>query len=365
MQITCLTDYRDFEALGPEWNAFPETSGNESFTMRHEWLASFFKAYGKEARLFVLVMRENGKLSGAVPLMLRTRRVRGIPVRSISFIGNRGWTPGGFLSKKGGEEDLIGQSFNFLQKEPVWDLLELWNMPEEDKGLFKDLMRTGPRYRFFSGANFPYVPVRGGWEDFKAQRSAKFRKVLRNKLNRINKAGKVEIHCHSEPGDIARTLNVIFGIGLKSWKHRSGLSISSTEANREFYTDIAERFSRLGFLRIWVLSLNGKPAAFEYQVVFKNRIHALTADYDEALGELSPGSVLEYAALENAFKTGALEYEMGSGSSFYKLNWTGHIKKTISLSIYRETLRGLSLNAIEKAVPILKGAREALLGSRQ
>ncbi|MDA8091344.1 MAG: GNAT family N-acetyltransferase [Nitrospiraceae bacterium] len=367
MKIICISDYHEFDSLEKEWNALLEASGCQTLPLRHEWLSCFYKAFGNGARLSVLAAWEGTELAGLAPFTICTRRIRGIPVRSVSFIGDPGWTTGHVIAREP-KGPFINSILDYLTKNCRWDLLYLWNMPRgEENAIIGGNLLSDLKFRSSCGANFPYIPIEGNWEEFKAAKSIKFRKVLRNKLNRINNAGQVDVRCHSGTQEIGRILPCIFELGSKSWKYRAGISISSTNENRYFYSELAGMLAPKGMVRIWVLNLNGSPAAFEYHLVLNGTIYALTAEYDEALSYLglSPGSVLECLILEQAFKDGMREFDLGSGLHPYKLIWTNLIRRTISLSIYRETVRGHFLNAVERSLPVLKRIKEAATGSAQ
>ena len=75
---TTIRDADEFSAIAREWHDLHARCDNASPFQSHDWLASWWRAYGKSGRLFVVIVRRNGRLVFAAPLM-STRRL-GYPV---------------------------------------------------------------------------------------------------------------------------------------------------------------------------------------------------------------------------------------------------------------------------------------------
>ncbi|MFJ9215577.1 GNAT family N-acetyltransferase [Streptomyces sp. NPDC102383] len=75
--VTVCTDPAEFESLRPEWNRLHASSPTATPFQSHAWLHSWWLSYGGTARLRVLLVRRDGRLVAAAPLM---RRLRPLPV---------------------------------------------------------------------------------------------------------------------------------------------------------------------------------------------------------------------------------------------------------------------------------------------
>lgn len=367
MKLLVIKTPAEFSKIKEEWNELLEHTDSDSLFLRHEWLSNWWRCYGKNNELFILLLREQDVLVGAAPLMLGKSRVRGFPVWRISFAGDSAWTVGDFLARDGREE--ITQFFLEYLMTQSWDVIELRNIPQESRNnciIDQFLDQKAIKHTHKYSANSPFVNAAESWDVFYRSKSGKFKKVLRNKLNRISKAGNIATTKYSEPGAVHVILPTIFEIALKGWKHRIGNAISSTEENRTFYGLLSEEMSRLGGIEVWLLNLDDKPIAFEYHVRYKNRIYGLVADYDETYGDFSPGSVLDYHIMKYIHEHERCEYDMGSGESFYKMNWTDRVKKHRKITIYNKSLIGEMLFFSEtKIVQCLKGIHNKLKDARR
>lgn len=68
--VTLCRDPRAFTALAPEWGRLHRACGAATPFQDHAWLDSWWRSYGAEGRLRVVLARRGGRLIGAAPLML-------------------------------------------------------------------------------------------------------------------------------------------------------------------------------------------------------------------------------------------------------------------------------------------------------
>lgn len=356
MELINISDFNNFLNIKEKWNKLLSESTSDTLFLRHEWLCNWWSSYNNKSELLVLLLKNDGRLIGAAPLMLSKGKMRGLPVKKIEFIGNSTWTTNDFIITEQRErvlEEILNYLFNMK-----WDMANLQGIPEESEnlGIFKAILKAKDiNYLSDIASSSPCVTTDMPWEEFYNSRSVRFKKATRNKLNKINKSGDVVIKKYSTPQEIKHALPIIFEIGLKGWKHQIKNAISSTEENRAFYTELSEIMSDLGLLNIWLLRLNGAPIAFEYHIRYKNTDHGLIADYNEDYRDLSPGSILDFNIMQHIFQNEKCEYDLGSGNSFYKMNWTEKAKKYQNIYFYKDSFYGNFLTFLEKRIaPVLK-----------
>ena len=74
-----------FEALAGEWDDLVRAMPRPSPFLLHGWLAEWWRHYGEGAEFAVQVARSDGRLAGALPVVVRRRA----GVRVASFMGGR------------------------------------------------------------------------------------------------------------------------------------------------------------------------------------------------------------------------------------------------------------------------------------
>ncbi len=351
MDLSVINNIASFEGIRDEWNALLSRSENDTLYLRHEWLSNWYKANGEKSELLVVLVRNNGELTGAAPMIAKKNKRFGLPVKEVTFINDTNWTMGDFIlaGKKEQVCKKILDSLLSLER----DVISLCGMPEGSESLkiiTRGLEEKKIKHIVTNSSSHPFLKADTPWDAFYKSRSVRFKKSIRNKLNRIKKAGEVEVRRYATAREVTEMLPVIFDIGLKGWKHKINNAISSTEESKAFYTSLCAAMGPLGLINIWVLYLDGNPVAFEYHVRHGNKIYGLVADFMEEHRDLSPGSVLDYHIMEHIFKNDKCVYNMGSGNSFYKGNWTEESLKTVNFSIFRNSLYCSALLAIENRI---------------
>ncbi|MFQ5354044.1 MAG: GNAT family N-acetyltransferase, partial [Thermodesulfobacteriota bacterium] len=309
-----------------------------------------------------LIAEDNGKLVGALPLRVSRDKIRGLPAQKLSFLSDSTWTTGD-LAVPGDNPEVIRLFGDYLIK-GRWDIIDLQNVAETPAitALAGIMEKKGIGFSSSDASIFPCVKTDMEWEDFLKNRSTRFKKASRNKINKIKKAGSFEVRRYSSPEEVEWALKRAFEIGQKGWKHANiNNSISSTEENRLFYSTLAKSMSPLGGIDIWLLNFEGVDIAFEYHVRSNGNIVALTADFDESYRRLSPGSVIDFHIMREIFRSGDFLYNMGCGESFYKDSWTENALKYKRVLFYRDSTYGKLLGFAEKKVATgLKSLRDKL-----
>jgi len=229
----------------------------------------------------------------------------------------------------------------------TWDLVELADLPTDGTQL--PVLVAACRHHGLptstrpDGVN-PWIPLDTDWTQFYADRSRRLKKANNSNANRLHRAFRtVDIEWLTresvEPIRYDALLLQLIELSAKSWKHTTGLTLNYP-APQAFIRRLVQHAYKDDWLSIFLLRLDGQAAAMEFQLIYKGHVHALRADYDEALSRHSPGSYLNWKLLQTLFGFGLLRYWMGPGDNPYKAHWTETADALSRLRIYGTTLRG-------------------------
>jgi len=341
MKIETITKFEDFLSLETIWNNLVEKSENDTLFLRHEWFKCWWLGFGKNKQLFVLLVKDEGSIIGIAPLMIERTHYRGFPVRKIEFIENSNSPRVNFiLTKK--KEECLEAVFNYLKEnKDKWDIIDLRNVPE-DTFICGSLPEVLDRNKLLSGIrkglHSPFISVNSDWHTYYSTRTRRFRKSLKNKTNRIKKIGEPVIQKFENIGNPGTVLTDIMEISKNSWKGKYQRDIASIEDNRRFFEELSKEAGKKRWLNIWLLSINGKPVAYEYHLKYKDRVSALRGDFDERLRDYSPGSILDAYIVRHVFESNLKEYDMGGSNDFYKRNWTSSARRHTEFIAYKNDL---------------------------
>lgn len=356
--------YEDFLSLEEEWNGLLERSSNDSVFLRHEWFRCWWEAYGKGSELLVLLVRSEGRLTGIAPFMRRRRKMRGLTTAEVTFMENGESPRCGIICPDLQGSTLASLVHHLLTSGLSWDVLFLDRTCREGR-LHEAVARVcrAEGIRTFCRPSWksPCLTVEGDWESFYQARSTKFRKRQRSILNRIRRLGEISLEETTELSEAETALLQAFDVGSVSWKKEAGRAISSTEETRRFFTLLTKTAAERGWLTLWLLKLNGKAIAFEYQLRYKGRVHGMRSEFDQACESASPGAVLDRLTIEQLFRGGVTEYDMGGTANEYKTHWTSRLREHVTTFVFNKTPRGRFFALLEGgAIARLKAARDSL-----
>ena len=130
--------------------------------------------------------------------------------------------------------------------------------------------------------------------------------LIVNRLKRDNKS--VEIRCYDHAAadsyDLASLMKTLVSLSASSWKASTGLTLDQ-QGPGAFINRLSELAMRNAWLLVWVLTIDGEPAAMEYQLEFKGVVSGLRADYDSRFDGYSPGTLLNWRIIEQLFERDA------------------------------------------------------------
>jgi len=362
MRIRCVQTEAEFGALAPQWAELLTRSAETSPLVSHDWFACCWQTVTPTADPEVLVVEDGGQPVAFVPLMRWPERNHGMPTRSLGLLE----CPDSVFIDLVAVGDLpsVAEAIgDHLASRRDWDVLTL------------KLRATSPSLKALEGAlrgrfgwqpagklQSPYVAVGGGWEPFWRGKTQRFRKTLRNVQNRLERAGRVTVeeHCTLDPR--SPLFQEVLELTSRSWKADRRVAIATMPRMPEFFAELTGRASQQGWLSLWLLRLGGRLIAVEWQLQAGGRVYALRSDFDEAYGELSPGSALNLAIMQALFgREGVHEYDMGPGLSEYKLRWATGTHETLRIRVYPRGVRGRAAWIADTAVaPLVRRIRERL-----
>lgn len=177
----------------------------------------------------------------------------------------------------------------------------------------------------------------------RSQRS-KLRRKYRNVLNRF--AGKVRIRCFRSPMDLEAVISDMETISSKTDKRRLfGYDFFDTPRIREQMVVAALR----GWLRIYILYLEDKPAAYWMGTIYHHCLQADHVGYDPVWSEFSPGIFLFLNILEDLRNEDIKTIDFGWRDMQIKRCFGAVRRVEARVHIYAPSLRGIQLNLLSTA----------------
>jgi CelD/BcsL family acetyltransferase involved in cellulose biosynthesis len=341
--VEVVSDPARFAAMEPIWNDTVDRAGLAYPFLRHEWVWTWWQAFGASRRLHIVVVKSGGRVLAIAPLMWETAMMYGVRVRRLRLLQND-HTPDADVIVADEPETAYRALWRSLVTSPEsWDVLLLGEVPARSPTLgaltalaAADGMPTG----IWHSDNSPFIDIRGSWDSYAETLSAAFRQNLRNRWKRLSKLGEPALEVVHDPAEIRRACEESIHLEASGWKQRAGTSIESEPDAHRFYRELAGRAADAGWLRLLFLTLNGRRIATAYSASYRDRLLFIKTGYNPDFAKCSPAKVLTHLALQRAFATGLSEVNFLGTAEAWKLEWTSTTRPHDWLFIFGNTFRG-------------------------
>ena len=296
----------EIDALGDEWDGLAERSGNLFAT--RDWASTWWRHYGQGRELAVTACRDAaGELFAILPLYVASER----PVRALRFLGHGA---GDWLGPICAPEDVerTARALSRLRRQarPRWDVLIAEELPAQERW---SALLGGVRLR-----SEPSPVLRFEWDNFDAflaSRSRNFRDQVRRKERKLAREYELVYRLCEDPEALERDFDTLFALHEARWGDESDVFDAERQA---FHRDFAARALKRGWLRLWTMELDGRPAAAWYGFRFAGAEWYYQAGRDPALDSKAVGFVMLSHTIRAAIEEGMTEYKLLRGGDEYK-----------------------------------------------
>lgn len=310
------------EAARPDWSRLAASSGNVFATW--EWMSAWSTHLGERGTHVLYGWRDtSGPLAAVVPLVVSRRG----PLRVVRFAGH-------------GPADELGPVCAPEDRAPA--LAEAVRHALGDGGgLF--LAEQLPRDRDWSSVldgrvvrreASPVIRSReGGWASYLASKSANFREQVRARERRLRRRYEVAFRRTDDPDRLQDDMGTLLALHRARWGTRE-----SAFRSEAFHRAFAEAALDRGWLRLWFLELDGRPAAAWYGFRFGDVESFYQSGRDPRLERDSVGFVLLAHTIREALDDGVREYRLLRGDEPYKYRFADADPGVVTVAVGRGML---------------------------
>jgi CelD/BcsL family acetyltransferase involved in cellulose biosynthesis len=344
-----ISDYDVFVSLEAEWNDTVDRAALPHPFLRHEWVRTWWDAFGAGSTLHIVVVRANGRIAAIAPLMRDVTTMYGIPARRIRFIHND-HTPRTDFIIATDAADSYDVIWNTLRRDTAWDVLQLSQIERTSATharIGELAAADGCRMGVWTGGDSPFLTLARSWEHYFASLPAKFRSNLRNRLSRLVKIGEPTLEMLTDADAILAAQADAWRLESSGWKQESGTAITSDPAVHRFYASLIERGAAAGWLHLLFLRVGDQRIATSYGATFNGRLMLFKTGYDPEYSTCSPFKLLTYFALQDACARGLMELDFLGDAEPWKLEWTSTTRGHDWLFVFANSIRAQLLQRIK------------------
>lgn len=325
-------------ALPPDlvrWMTAAELAGIER---GHAWFANLcgeVPTLAEHAR-FEVARSTDGEVLAVLPTQHLPREGwRGASLHALSNFYTPLYTP--VLSDDIAKQELAGLLHQAMRRAGA-SRAQFFPMDvaSREYSLMRDgFIRAGmPVFQYFCFTNW-YLPVRGDWATYLAQRPGVTRSLLMRRGRKFAQVGG--------------TLEIITGgdrleAGLQAFQEVYAASWKQPEPHPGFVPGLIRASAERGWLRLGVAWLDGKPIAAQFWLVNDRKAWIYKIAYDAQQSGHSPGTLLTGHMIESLFNSGEVdEIDYLTGDDPFKRDWMTHRRERWGLVAFDpSTLSGLA-----------------------
>jgi CelD/BcsL family acetyltransferase involved in cellulose biosynthesis len=314
-RMDIITDRAALRSYESEWRELADRRGNAFITP--EWFWAWLDSYGESTELAVLAARRpDGSLLGLMPLVVATT---GRP-RTLRFAGAAHADHLHPVCLREDEEPVASAAAAAMSEVGSrWTAAVLDNV---DAGArwWQALARAPVVVGVvaYRDTVLPAIDLGAdGWESYLATRSRNFRDQARRYPRRLERKHHVSYRRTTDESELDRDMATFFRLHHARWHARGGSALASQRA-RSFQLDFARSALRRGWLRLWLLEVDGTAVAAWYGWRLGDRYAYYQAGFDPSWEDLSVGFVLMVHTVRSAIEEGASQYDMLLGDESYK-----------------------------------------------
>jgi CelD/BcsL family acetyltransferase involved in cellulose biosynthesis len=181
----------------------------------------------------------------------------------------------------------------------------------------------------------PFIPLAGrSWESYLATLGAEHRYNFHRKWKRLNRDYAVQFEQVRAPAQCRESLGLVISQHNLRWRDRGGSDAFNTPELVAFHREFSGLALDRGWLRLYVLRLDGKPAACLYGFLYRRTFYFYQSGFDATYDKHSVGLVTMGLAIKSAIEEGTKEYDLLHGAEAYKSHWSRDRRALGRLEVY-------------------------------
>ena len=319
------------ESVLPEWEELFRADPEATPFMSPHGRERGGRAWGGSGRPWIVAVRENGRLVGLAPFILRRRG----PLR---VLGRPGSHPSqDVLAPPELRPDVAeAVAAEIVLRRKEWDLLAISCFPE-DSAIERSMRQRGLRLRQRRTATYPRIELPGSFDEYLESLPRKRRKDLRRHLRRLDD-GELEIRQVTEPAAIGAAIDRWHALKLSWWEAKEDAEIHAGQRGPRFagfLRDLMLLMIPAGLGEVWELRHSGQVVGVEVSLLDRRTFYSWQGGYDLAVAHLGPGKVAIGEGIRLSIAAGRRYYDLMRGADSYKY-WYGCPRSRESLSAGRK-----------------------------
>ena len=341
MQLRVLETLAELEEICVEWNNVLINSATHVPFLRHEYMVSWWKTLGggewDHGDLYVISYRsEEGTLQAIAPFFHSKNLERKNALMLIGSMEISDYLD--LICPKEYLVEFIDAILDHLSNPdiPNWDVLDLYNLPEESptlSALSEAVRKRGWRFHQERIHPAPLLKLPNQWEDYLGGIQKKQRHEIRRKLRRAeNHFLPVRWYIVNDEANFDAEIEDFLNLMAIDPQKKAFL----TDPMRTQMRTASYAAFKAGWLQLSFLEIGSEKAAGYLNFDSLNRLWIYNSGIDFRFNSFSPGWVLLARLIQWGIENGRESLDFMRGNEDYKYRFGGVDRFVVRVQIWRE-----------------------------
>jgi len=337
LRVIQLNSFEQIHEFGVCWSDLLHNSKDNNVFMTLDWLTTWWKHYGTNRKLVLLIVEDNKEVLAVAPLMETAYSVFRLRLRILEFIG----TPSSdyhalILTEK--SPICARMLLNYIRERmTAWGCMELKDIPEntETARVLRTISGQPLKLRERKMDLCPTIPLPRTFEEYLRELGRSTRKKLGQWERRLGSNHRVEIRRYDEIASLEEAMKTFFDLHQKRFQSMGAQGLFAEESFRNFHLEMAKRFAEKGWLRLYFLTVDGEAVSAAYAFSYRNKLYYYLPGFDPKYSEYGIGNLTTKHLVRLGIEEGLEELDLMRGDHPYKAHWNTIVRRNIELSAIR------------------------------
>jgi CelD/BcsL family acetyltransferase involved in cellulose biosynthesis len=340
-RVECVDDASRFGALRAEWNDLLRRSTADGPFLTWEWLNAWWNHFGAGSALRIVTVRDHGELIAIAPLHQPKPAMPWWPHLEFLGTGEAGSDYLDVIAASGHEADAITALTQFARSRRT--ALRLTHLPALSvaETLARQLSHEGWAAASAPDGVCPFIRLAGHtWDSYLATIGSAHRANVRRRLRGLEKHFDMRFELVTSEPTRAEALAALERFHQRRYTAAGGSTAFSSATLRAFHDEVTRRGIDRGWMRLYILRLDGVAAAVMYGFAYNRRFYFYQHGFDEQFQQHSAGLALMALTIRAAIDEGLQEFDFLWGEEAYKSLWSHDARQLRRIQLFPAGLGG-------------------------
>jgi CelD/BcsL family acetyltransferase involved in cellulose biosynthesis len=332
LRCEILADFARVEQLSAQWDRLWKADPVGEIFQSFAWNRAWWRAYNRDFELCCVVVWNDGKVIGILPLMLKGHTVRfmGAPQSDYTDI----------LAEESDVALVLATAARALFHSRGWKECIFEHLSSQSR-IVRHWSKLPPELRkalcLVPARHSPTILLQN---DAGLLNKLAEKKHLRRHERKLEKSGSFNFRFLQTRYEIQQHLAIFFRYQIRSRVLRAEKSDCLSPEFSELLRALVEELNPREQLRFGLLEWNGQPLAYHLGFQVNDKFTMYQQAFDVDAWDYSPGEVLLRQLFLYAADHVTREFDFSVGYEFYKSRFANHLKENFTLYMERPSLLG-------------------------